>query len=207
MPFYRILDAFELINSKAVIMTQIQDTHPWDEKDRKYLADNLIRSRDELIAEAKGLTEAQWRFKESFNRWSINQVVEHIAIYELMFQRQMTQTLASGPQPELKKLAKPDSMYLNYVLEPTSRLADDFTKPFTYADPIGLNDGKNNLTWFLKMRNESIDYVKSTSDDLRAYYLQVDRPNVHQLYIWTFGHVDRSLRQIRKIKQSIQYPK
>ena len=52
----------------------------WTEEDRKYLLDNLIRSKEEIIAETKNLTKEQWNFKESPDRWSINQIVEHIFI-------------------------------------------------------------------------------------------------------------------------------
>ncbi|MDZ7649835.1 MAG: hypothetical protein U5K54_23340 [Cytophagales bacterium] len=40
----------------------------WTEADRKYLVDNLIRSKEEIIAETKNLTKAQWNFKESPDR-------------------------------------------------------------------------------------------------------------------------------------------
>jgi uncharacterized damage-inducible protein DinB len=198
---FAVFSAFGLVSQSSA-----QEAKLWTESDRKYLIDNLVRTKNELISAANNLTEQQWRFKECPEKWSINQVVEHIAIYELMFQRQITQTLASGARPELNKLAKADSTYLKYVLDPTPRLTTEFTKPFTYADPMGLNDGENNMAWFLKMRNESIAYLQTTPDDLRSFYLTTERPNVHQLYLWTFGHVDRALRQINRIKQDSHYP-
>jgi hypothetical protein len=198
---FTVFSAFGLLSQSVA-----QEAKIWTELDRKYLIDNLVRTKNELINATNNLTEKQWRFKESPEKWSINQVVEHIAIYELMFQRQITQTLASEARPELNKRAKADSTYLNYVLDPKPRLSTEFTKPFTYADPMGLNDGENNITWFVKMRNESIAYLSSTSDDLRCFYLTPERPNVHQLYIWTFGHVDRALRQINRIQLDSHYP-
>ena len=53
----------------------------WTDTDRRYLLDNLARSRDELIKETKGLTDKQWNFKESPDRWSIKEVTEHICIW------------------------------------------------------------------------------------------------------------------------------
>ena len=52
----------------------------WTEADRKFLLDNLTRSKQEIIDETKNLTQAQWNFKESPDRWNINQIVEHIAL-------------------------------------------------------------------------------------------------------------------------------
>ena len=51
------------------------DIPVWTEEDRKYLLDNLIRSKEELIQETKNLTDEQWDFKENSNRWNINQLV------------------------------------------------------------------------------------------------------------------------------------
>lgn len=187
--------------------TLAQTTRQWTENDRKYLLDNLVRSRDLLLKETRNLTPEQWNFKEAPDRWSINQVVEHISFYELLYQREINMALRSGPQPDSITDAKPDSVYVGYIMEEKPHVTTEFTKPFTFSVPMGLNDGKNNIAWYTKMRNESIDYIKSTTDNLRTYTLKAGRPNIHQLYIYVYGHTDRHLRQIQKIKQHPNYPK
>lgn len=184
-----------------------QEAQRWTEEDRQYLVENLIRSRDELLKELEGLSKKQWSFKECEDRWSINQVVEHIAIFELIFDREISISLRGKPKPEFNKDVKPDSYYSDFILEDKPHVTVEFTKPFTYSVPLGMNDIANNTAWFVKMRNESIEYVKSTKDDLRLYYRNAGIANLHQTYIYVFGHVDRHLRQIRKIKQHPKYPK
>jgi len=184
-----------------------QEVQHWTEDDRKYLLENLIRSRDELVKETSGLSQKQWSFKESDDRWSINQVVEHLAIFELIFDREIGRSLGGKPQPEFNKDVKPDSYYTGFIMEETPHVTIEYTKPFTYSVPLGLNDIKNNIAWFLKMRNESVEYVRTTKEDLRLYYRNSGIANLHQTYIYVFGHVDRHLRQIRKIKQHPKYPK
>ncbi|MBL0744795.1 DinB family protein [Chryseolinea lacunae] len=186
---------------------QAQETKLWTEADRKYLLDNLIRSRDELVKETKGLSKAQWEFKESPDRWSINQIVEHIAIWELLLDHDISKQLGKGPQWEYVKTAKADSVVLGFIMEEEKHVSTDYTKPFTYTLPMGLNDLKNNVAWFLKMRNESVAYVTGTQDDLRVYFQIGGGSNMHQRYITVFGHTDRHLRQIRKVKQHPGYPK
>jgi DinB superfamily len=183
-----------------------QETKLWTEADRTYLLDNLTRSRDELINETKGLTKEQWNFKESPDRWSINQIVEHIAIWELLMSHDISRMLSKGPQPELAAKARPDSINLNFIREEKQHITTEYTKPFTYTVPMGLNDLKNNVEWLLKMRNEHIGYVGTTSDDLRLYFLPGRAHNIHQVYITLFGHSDRHLRQLRKVKQHPNYP-
>lgn len=196
-----------LLMSIIDVLVFAQETTMWNENDRKYLLDNLIRSRDEILKETENLSDEQWNFKESADRWSIKQVVEHIAIWELLLQREVSMDLIAGPQPELNKTAKPDSIILGFITEKKPHVSTEYTKPFTFTLPMGLNDGKNNLAWFIRMRNESIEYLKTATEDLRSYYLKPGRNNIHQVYITTFGHTDRHLRQILKIKQHPGYPK
>jgi hypothetical protein len=170
----------------------------WTETDRKYLLDSLIITRDALIKETENLTEAQWNFKESPDRWSIKEVTEHIAIWELLLLHEVNKAKGGGPHPEW--ISKPDSVYFNFILEEKPHISVDYTRP------LGLNSGNNNMAWFLKMRNQSIEYLKTTQEDLRTFHLNQERPNIHQVYIYIFGHVERHLRQIKKIKANINYP-
>jgi hypothetical protein len=183
-----------------------QQPKPWNENDRKYLAEHLIRTRDSIIAETKDLTEAQWKFKESPGRWSINEIIEHLAIWELLLSREVNLALVAGPQPDLVKNAKQDSAIVNFLMEDKQHISTDYTKPFTFTVPMGINEGKNNLAWLIKMRNESIQFIDSTTRDLRYYFMRAGRGNVHQVYITIFAHTDRHLRQIRKVKLDPKFP-
>ena len=191
----------------AATNVSAQQSPNWSETDRKYLVDNLARTREMIIGETNNLTKEQWNFKESADRWSISEVIEHIAIWELLLSHEVSKALSGGLQPQLNKDAKPDSIYVGFIMEEKPHISIEYTKPFTYTLPMGLNDGKNNVAWFLKMRNESIGYLSTATEDLRSYYLKASRPNIHQLYITIFGHSERHYRQIMKIKANPGYPK
>jgi hypothetical protein len=184
-----------------------QEYKPWTSKDRAYLMEHLASARDAVISETKNLSQEQWNFKESASRWSINQIVEHLAFWELILQREINQALIAGPRPELTKDARTDSAVLAFLDEETPHIAPEYTKPFTFTIPMGLNDGKNNLAWFLKMRNEGIGYVDSTVTDLRAYFIRPRKGSVHQVLMTTFEHTNRHLKQLRKVKADPNYPK
>ena len=187
-----------------LIQTAFAQTTLWLEADRKYLLEQMTRSRDEVLKETDGLTKAQWNFKETPDRWSIKQVVEHIAIWEMLLQHEISNSFEAGPQPERVKTAEPDSISLNFIMDTKPHHSLDYTKPFSYTIPMGLNTGKSNIAWLLKMRNESIVYLSGTKDDLRSYFNAYS--NIHQLFIYIFGHADRHLRQIKKIKKAVNYP-
>lgn len=179
----------------------------WNDADRKYLKENLIRSRDAIVAETKNLSTAQWNFKEAPDRWSVNQIVEHLALWELLLEREVNQALYGGYNPELAKKAKPDSVIINFLKQEKPHITTDYTKPFTFTVPSGVNEGQNNLAWFLKMRNEGTQYVDTTAADLRYYFLRPGRGNVHQVFITIFAHTDRHLKQIKRVKNDPNYPK
>lgn len=192
----------------ACISTFAQSEKQWTEADRKYLLENLKRSRDEVIAETKGLSKAQWSFRESPDRWSINEIVEHIAIWELLLLNRISNLINyTEAHPELSASARPDAEALGFIMEEKPHYSPDYTKPFTYTIPMGINDLKNNVAWLLKLREESINYISTTNDDLRAHYFSGDNENPHQTYITLFGHTDRHLRQLRKVKAHANYPK
>lgn len=177
----------------------------WTEADRTYLLEHLIRSKQELIEETKDLTKEQWNFHESPDRWNINQIVEHIDLYELTFMAEISKALQGGPIPEFKHYL-PDSIFIDP--DPMSlkkNITTDYTKPFTISVPLGNNEGRNNVTWFTTMRDESIDYLKGATENLRLHYICFG-PNVHQQYMMVFRHTERHLRQIKKVKLHPNYP-
>jgi len=175
----------------------------WTEADREYLLSNLIRSKEEIIAETKNLTKEQWNFKESPDRWNINQIVEHIALWEIITMYEISRALATEPNPTFAY--HPDSVFLDQ--DPKGQNAMDYTKPFSFAIPLGNNEGKSNLVWLTTMRNESIDYLKKETKNIKLQYNNCSGANVHQYYLAIFSHTDRHLRQIKKLKTHPKYPK
>ncbi len=109
---------FLTVITKGLIACSLaaQTTKIWTENDRQYLLDNLTGSYNKVIKETQDLSPQQWTFKESPDRWSINQVVEHINIYELLFQREITLAIASKLKPELAANTKPDRLYCGFIM-------------------------------------------------------------------------------------------
>jgi hypothetical protein len=196
-----------LILCNAQTKTDQSSSAPaWTEADRKYLLDNLTRSKEEIIKETKDLTKQQWNFKESPDRWNINQIVEHIALWEILFMHEISRALAMEPNPTFAYA--PDSLFVDRDPKGLKKNnAMDYTKPFSFAVPLGNNEGKNNVTWLTTMRNESIDYLKKETKNIRLQYDYCAGSNVHQYYMMIFSHTDRHLRQIRKVKAHPNYPK
>lgn len=187
--------------------SRAQDLPVWTEADRQFLLVNMKQSRDELVRETAGLSAAQWDFKESADRWSIRQITEHIAFWELILQREISVGIAMGADSGWQSRTQPDSGFISFIFEEKKHLSNDYTWPFTFSQPLGLNTGEHNLAWFLKMRNEGIDYLASAKEDLRRYFVASKSSNLHQRFITTYGHCARHLRQIQKVKQHPAFPR
>lgn len=201
---YSLKNIASLLLSLHLLFPDSGQSQAWDENDRQFLLDNLERTRDEMIKETNNLTLEQWSFKEKDDTWSIAQVVEHMGIYERTFLYEGLIILQTAPEPDLLVNVKSDSVYLAWMNDPLPHKADQI------HTPLGFMKGKDNLTWFLYGRDLVIDFIRDSPDDLKGYYTyrggEEKRRSLHGLYVVHFGHTDRHLRQIRRIKQNYNYP-
>lgn|GEM_PF-4143751 len=63
--------------------------------------DNLRRTRNDLTREVENLTNAQWYFRESPERWSITEVVEHLGTGRLRLPVKSAKASETHPTPTL----------------------------------------------------------------------------------------------------------
>ncbi len=176
----------------------------WTAEDKQSTIDHFIRTRDAVAKETENLTPEQWAFRESPDRWSIAEIVEHLAIWEIIWSREISISSRNKPQPELLQTTRPDSYYHEFIMEPAAHKAS------VIALPTGFIKGKDNLAFFLRGREENLAFLKKTEADMRAIFELTATPdprNLHQVLIYQWGHTDRHLRQIAKVKSHPSYPK
>ncbi len=182
-----------------------QSKYLWTESDRKFLIENLERTKLEIIKETGNLTTAQWSFKADSTKWSIAQVLEHLGLYERIFAQEADIMLSTAPDQLLDSISRPDSTYVKWMSDPSPHKAE------WNAEPLGYMQGADNLTFFLFGRNHIIDFIKNTSYDLKAHFTyrwgDEKRRSIHALMVVHFGHTDRHLQQIGRIKAAADFPK
>lgn len=199
--------ALLLVLSANFISTVVScQTRPlWTDSNRKFLVSNLERTKLEIIKETQSLTSAQWLFKEDSTKWSIAQVLEHLGLYERIFAQEADIMLSSDPDPQLDSLSLPDSAYLHWMNDPSPHKAE------WNAVPLGLMKGSDNLTFFLFGRNHILEFIENTKYDLKAHFTyrwgEEKRRSIHALMVVHFGHTDRHLKQIKRIKLNQNFPK
>jgi hypothetical protein len=180
-----------------------QDTL-WTQADKKILIDNYLRTRQEINSETSKLVTSQWNFKETPDSWSIAEVLEHLNMWQLVTQEHARYMLYNGRRPELAKICPSDSVNTTFIYEDKKHVSPDFTVP------TGSIPDQANLKLFNAYCDRIITNIKASEINFRLYFRTFTdgyMTNMNQAYMIQYGHVDRHLRQIRRIKSNSNFPK
>jgi uncharacterized damage-inducible protein DinB len=169
------------------------------EKALRYLEETRAGVGDAV----KGLSDAQWKFKPAADRWSIAEVVEHLALVEDVVKTtlgKLDQAPAGAPDRDPKKI---DAMILAEV--------PDRSKKFQASaaiSPTGRWTTAEALDRIRSTRNQIAEVLRSTPD-LRRHV--IDHPAFGPLdgYQWILavaGHTARHTKQILEIKANPHFP-
>lgn len=164
----------------------------------------LSSTRDGLAGAVKGLSEAQWKFKAAPDRWSIAEVVEHLAVLEDLFVNNLRAQLALAPA------GKPgtDAQKLDALI--LARVPDRSTK--AHAPDILLPTGRwthqDSLERFLADRRETANFLASGTN-LRGHVLNHPALGPLDAYEWVLAvaaHTERHTKQILEVKADPNFP-
>ena len=180
---------------------------PLTAAERERAIEYLNSTHDQFLAVIQELSEKQWRFKPAPDRWSVAEVSEHIAVAEATIFGLVQQTLQSPAAPEKRaEVAGKDEIILTKVpdrshkvqapemLRPTSRFA-------TEAD---------NVKAFEASRAATIDFVRTTNEDLRDHFSAHPVFGTVDTYQWILllaAHSERHTKQILEVKADPNFPK
>jgi hypothetical protein len=176
-------------------------------QDRAKLVKYLTQTRDQVTAEAANLSDAQWTFKPGPDRWSVGEVVEHLALAE-PFLFDLQQKTMSGPPATAEQQAATkdkDQMILKAIPDRTKKAqAPEPLQPGTR-----LGGQSEVLAAFKERRGKTLEYASKTTDDLRARV--GDSPlgpvDAYQWLLFIGAHTERHLAQIKEVKADAQFPK
>ncbi|WP_222982094.1 DinB family protein [Flagellimonas meishanensis] len=176
------------------------------EEERAMAAKLLTETRDHMLQVLDGLSEEQLNFKPSEGEWSIAECVEHIAISENAFEGFLKKTLAEGDNPALKdSLVFKDEQLMGVLTDRSNKVKT--SEPFEPSGKFGSHE--ETVQAFLSKRNEHIEYIKTTEDDLRNRFNQ-DLPfgtvDGFQVIIFAAGHSERHILQMEEVMAHVDFP-
>ncbi|MGW9684320.1 DinB family protein [Flagellimonas sp. 2504JD1-5] len=183
------------------------DTFKLSDDDRKMAVNHLEKTRDEMSKVLRGLSEEQLNFKSEEGSWSISECVEHLTISENAFGGLIQKTVAAGPNPALKDSVKfKDDQLLGIISDRSKKVKT--REPFEPSGKFGSHEAT--VQAFIAKRDEHINYIKTTDDDLRNRYnsdLPFGTVDGLQVVLFMSGHTERHVNQMKEIMAHKLFPK
>lgn len=176
-------------------------------EERTYLLDYLNKTKDDYIKSIKGLSDAQWHYKEDTSRWSVAECAEHIIKSEKMLRGYVLDSVLTSPVDPAKKAE------VKVKTEDIAKMIEDRSKKFKTGGPLIPKDiyatPAEALKSFEEERNKTIEYVKSTKDDLHGHVgkAPLGTLDAYQWLVFLTAHSARHIKQINEVETSTGYPK
>jgi hypothetical protein len=178
------------------------------EGERGRALSELHGSSKQFLDAIDGLTEAQWKFKPAPAQWSIEECAEHLALTEDVLFGFLTKQVMSKPaDPSRKAEVKgKDQTVLTTIADRSGK-----AKAPESIQPKRTWTSRADLTrHFVESRNRTLDYIRTTSDDLRSHFASHPAVGLVDGYQWLLlisAHTVRHTAQIDEVKASPGYPK
>ena len=181
---------------------------PLTAEERAAALQQFQTSRDNFLKSIAGLSQKQWTFKAAPDRWSVAEVAEHITVSESTLFGLVQQRIMQSPAtPEKREQVKgKDQMILDRMPDRSHKAqAPEFLRP------TGRWASEAELTkTFEDSRKTTMDYIRTTNDDLRDHFF--DHPAFGTLdgYQWLLliaTHSARHTAQILEVKADPNFPK
>src|SRR5690349_2592673 len=138
---------------------------PMTDRDREHLMVHFEMTTQMVAEQVRGLSAAQLEYKASPDRWSIREVISHLAVAEPDYWRGVQKALKAAPDMSTKKSAASDADIMWYGIDRVvhTKTGGGHEKVETYKD-MGEALGK-----FKALRATMIDFIKKTDEELRAH--------------------------------------
>jgi hypothetical protein len=169
--------------------------------DRQRLVAHLEMTESWLVSEVSGLSPAQLTYRMTPDSWSVTDVVEHLAIAEPQYWKQLQDSLKQPASGE--KIEATDAGILWYGIDRTNRqrTGEARVPHGTFKDLAG------SLGAFRKLRGEMMQVAKTSKDDMRGRKLLEGNMSVYQWFLMISTHSQRHILQIREIKAHAGFPR
>lgn len=180
---------------------------PLTAQEREFALKQFQTTHDNFLKSISGLSQKQWTFKPAPDRWSVAEVAEHIALSESTIFGLVQKLMQSPAAPEKREQVKgKDQIILERMPDRSHKAqAPEFLRPMgrwaTEADVAKA---------FEDSRKATMDYIRTTNDDLRDHFFDHPVFGTMDGYQWLLlisGHSARHTAQIEEVKSDPNFPK
>jgi len=186
----------------ALVSSALAQTQAEKDKALQYLES----TRQGVMDATKGLSAAQWNFKSAPERWSVAEVMEHIAAAEDFIRGNITENVMKAPaRPAAEDVKALDDIVVAKI--PDRSVKAQAPEPLKPTNRFG--SPQASLKHFLESRQTTEAFLTSHSD-LRDH--ATDSPLGKKLdgYEWLLfltAHSERHTKQILEVKADPNFPK
>lgn len=173
------------------------------EKDRAL--QYLETTKRNVLEATNGLSEAQWNFKPAPERWSVAQVMEHIAAAEDFLRTMTKDNVMHAPAGEAgRDVKKADDAVLAMVPDRTTKV--QAPEPLVPTNRFGSPEGS--IKHFVESRAVTEDFLKTTTG-MRDHVSDgpMGKLDGYEFVLFIAAHSERHTKQINEVKADPNFPK
>jgi DinB superfamily len=176
--------------------------------DKDHALQYLESTKKGVLDASSGLSDAQWNFKAAPDRWSVAEVMEHLAAAEDMLRGMTQEQVMKSPA-----VAPRDAAELKKIDEQVVAMIPDRSHKVQAPEPLKptnrFGSPADSQKHFAESRAATEEFLKSTPG-LRAH--MVDSPMGVKLdgYQWMLliaAHSERHTKQMLEVKADPNFPK
>jgi hypothetical protein len=165
----------------------------------------LARSRTAVLKAVEGVTEDQARWKPMPERWSILEYIEHLAVSDDALVGLVKRSLESPAHTETEDERRAREQKIRETPIPRGvNRAPEGLKPVARFDSL-----KDAVAAFLAARERTIEYARSTTDDLRHHFAPHPVLGSLDAYQWLCGnarHAETHAAHVVEIRGMPEFP-
>lgn len=177
-----------------------------DPADRDRGIQYLQATKKGVLDATQGLSDAQLNFKPVPDRWSVAEVMEHIAASEdFLFGMVTEKVMKAPPRTEVADVKAIDAMVLAKIPDRSKKA--QAPQELVPTNRFGSPDAARKH--FVESRARTADFLQKTPD-LRAH--AVDSPlgtklDAYEWVLFIAAHSERHTKQINEVKADPNFPK
>lgn len=176
-------------------------------KEKKTAITYLEQTRADLESLISGLSEDQFNFKPSEDKWSVKECLQHIALSEDGLWKLCEATLKASANPEKRSEIKMNDDQVIAAI--SSRSMKVKTSPELTPSNNNGTTALDALYAFRASREKLIRYVKNSKDDMRNHVAATPAGMLdsYQLILMIGAHSNRHTQQISEVMADPGFPK
>ena len=188
-----------LIAASLTLAAAVSSAEPLTPLERQRLVAHMEMTARWLEDEVSGLSPRQLTFRPTPTAWSILEVVDHLVVVGPIYWKDLQN---AKPVSAARVGMMNDADVLWYGIDRTDReIALRAEEPSRK-----LQDLKPAMQAYRAQHGELLQYVRTTTDDLRARLVDRQQCDAYQWALLISTHEQRHILQIREIKANQKFP-